>query len=191
MMWGKSPGEVSWMPALPSEGWEGWRRQLLLLTGTALPSPAFRSSRSPVTDINLFPDPAGLVRALKPTKMSKGPHQPWQPLLVCCSTRCFLCLFLQFLFVSSWHFVLGGVQQNEWVNVLIFQGKLFCMSCFTSKEWGKGGSLLATAWRDFASSWPVRKLLKEEPFPLPKHVRSLRTLSWVLTLPSDVTVNAE
>lgn len=124
MMWGKSPGEVSWMPALPSEGWEGWRRQLLLLTGTALPSPAFRSSRSPVTDINLFPDPAGLVRALKPTKMSKGPHQPWQPLLVCCSTRCFLCLFLQFLFVSSWHFVLGGVQQNEWVNVLIFQGKL-------------------------------------------------------------------
>lgn len=124
MMWGKSPGEVSWMPALPSEGWEGWRRQLLLLTGTALPSPAFRSSRSPVTDINLFPDPAGLVRALKPTKMSKGPHQPWQPLLVCCSTSCFLCLFLQFLFVSSWHFVLGGVQQNEWVNVLIFQGKL-------------------------------------------------------------------
>lgn len=120
---------------------------------------------------------------------------PWQPLLVCCSRSCLLRPFLQFLFVSSWHFVLGGVQQLSQMSGLMcchFKGSWFLFRIsFTSKEQGKGGSLRATACRDFASSWPVRILLKEEPFPLPKHVRSLRTPSWVLALPGDVIVNAE
>lgn len=36
MIWRRSPEELSWMPLLSPESWEGWRRQLLRLRETGL-----------------------------------------------------------------------------------------------------------------------------------------------------------
>jgi len=58
MIWGRSPGELSWMP-LPPEGWEGWRKQLLLLRGTGLLLLSLRSS-SRITGLNLSPKSSNL-----------------------------------------------------------------------------------------------------------------------------------
>lgn len=170
MMWGKSPGEGSWMPVLPSRAGRDGEGSCCCCQEQLCPLQLSEAAGAPSLASALSPEPASLGRALKSTVLSKGPHQPWQLLLVCCSRSCLLGPFLQSLFVSSWCFFLEGVQQVCRMRRLVcchFKGSwfLFHMSCFISQRTEQRKIPTCHCLEGFYFSMTCLETIERGPFP--------------------------